>query len=56
MLIFVERRNYIGHAEPISNPAKYSLECSRHVTGLPLVKGWIVPGLALPLMNILLTS
>ena len=53
---FCERWNYIGHAEAVSDPAEYSSECSRHVAGLPLVRGWIVPGLALPLTNILLTS
>lgn len=47
----MERRNYIGHAEAISNPAGYSSECSQHVTGLPRVRGWIVPGLVLPLME-----
>lgn len=51
MLIFLERRNYIGHAEAISNPAEYSSECPQHVTGLPVVRGGIVLGLALPLME-----
>lgn len=45
----MERRNYVGHGEAISNPAKYSCECSQHATGLPLERGWIVLGLALPL-------
>lgn len=51
MVIFLERRNYIGHAEAISNPAEYSSECPQHVTGLPMVRGGIVPSLALPLME-----
>ena len=49
MFTFVERKNFIGHAEAISNPAEYSSECSQYAVWLPLVSGWIVPGLALPL-------
>lgn len=60
LLIFVERRNYVGHAEAISNPAEYSSECSQHGTGLSVVHSF--PGGELSLaqpchsQNILLTS
>lgn len=47
----MKRRKYIGHAEAISNPAEYSSECPQRVTGLPVVRGGIVPGLALPLIE-----
>lgn len=60
LLIFVERRNYVGHAEAISNPAEYSSECSQHGTGLSVVHSFTEGELSLAQpchsQNILLTS
>lgn len=60
LLIFVERRNYVGHAEAISNPAEYSSECSQHGTGLSVVHSFTGGELSLAQpchsQNILLTS
>lgn len=60
LLIFVERRNYVGHAEAISNPAEYSSECSQHGTELSVVHSFTGGELSLAQpchsQNILLTS